>query len=128
MFFNPVSAPSIEHKYYDRGLDAGHDFTEATLTVDNAWHDLDLSSIVPVGTVAVLMKSELTDAAFGCVVRYTITGIAGTYNCSRVHAPVTGGYGGGDSWVGVDGDRKIQYRASPAGIDSLKVYVAAWIK
>lgn len=36
-------------KWYNRGEAASPDFTQATLTKDNAWHTLSLAAIVPAG-------------------------------------------------------------------------------
>jgi len=45
---------SIGHRLVDRGDPAAADWTEATLTADGNWRDLDCSSIVPYTAIAVI--------------------------------------------------------------------------
>lgn len=49
--------------YVDRGDPSAFDFTQATLTINAAWHDLDLSSIVPAGAKAVHLAVWVNDNA-----------------------------------------------------------------
>lgn len=52
-------------RWYDRGDVAAYDFTVATLTADDAWHDLDISGIVGIGRKLVIIESNLKDNAGG---------------------------------------------------------------
>ena len=48
-------------QYVDRGDPSSWDFQEGDLTTDNTWRDLDLSSIVPSGAVAVHLYVLIKD-------------------------------------------------------------------
>ena len=55
--------------FIDRGDPAAADFTTVDFTVDNAWHDLDLSGIVPANAVAVLFRVENRNNNFGVFIQ-----------------------------------------------------------
>ena len=51
-----IGAGSEGSTWTDRGDISAADFAGGDLTIDNAWHDLDLSSIVPAGATRVLLR------------------------------------------------------------------------
>ena len=58
--FNLVTAiVSANFGFVFRGDNPSWDFTGGDLVIDNAWHKLDLSAIVPENAVAVLLKVNL---------------------------------------------------------------------
>ena len=48
--------------FVDRGDPATHDFTKIDLTIDGAWHALDISAIVPKTAQAVLWRGQVQGA------------------------------------------------------------------
>lgn len=52
-------------KYIDRGNLASHDFESADFTVENAWTNIDLSSIVPVNAKQINLLVQWTNAVGG---------------------------------------------------------------
>ncbi|KKN20896.1 hypothetical protein LCGC14_0931000 [marine sediment metagenome] len=54
--FHTSRQPRGGYIYIDRGEAATADFTKGSLTIDNSWHDLDLSSIVPSNAELVVFK------------------------------------------------------------------------
>ena len=46
--------------YTDRGDPPGADFTIGDFVIDGNWHTLDLSAIIPVGTIAVYVRTTMT--------------------------------------------------------------------
>lgn len=61
---------------------SGYDFSDTTLTIDGAFHDLDLSSIVPLGAKAVLLHIQLrhTAPAVGLYVAFRKNGETNAYD------------------------------------------------
>ena len=57
-----ISSP-LGNKFIDRGDFSGTDFSESTFTAVASWADLDLSSIIPAGTTAVLITLYIRDSA-----------------------------------------------------------------
>lgn len=60
-----IATIGIPPVYIDRGDPAIDDFTFPDFTVDNAWHDLDLSAIVPEGAKAVQFHAEVRAPIIG---------------------------------------------------------------
>lgn len=114
--------------FHDRGDPSANDFTQATLTVDGAWHDMDLSSIVPVGTKAVLLGGLIRDDAVGNSVMFRENGNTNAYNVERVFTQVANVTLGYTTIVACDTNRVIEYRFVEADFDIAYVNVKGWWK
>lgn len=108
-----------------RGDASASDFTEATLTVDGAWHELDLSSIVPVGAVAVLLTVSAADATPGNGIYLENNDYSNHYNVSRVVVQNDSVSNVIDCIVSCSSDRKLKYYIY-AGTDSISIIVKGW--
>lgn len=103
----------IDMKYVDRGDPAEVDFTQADLTLDDAWHELDLSAIVPAAGANHLVHLK---ALATITIAFREVGNINTIN---VTPEATGMHA--DSWVMLDANRKIEYMTSAGMIGTLTV-------
>ena len=113
--------------FVDRGDPAGSDWTQAGLTMDNAWHDLDMSGVVPAGTKAVLVRICTKSAGVGDYLQIRKKGNANALNvitCKTIVAAVQQWV---DGTVFCNGDRKVQYLASVAFTNILITIGGWWI-
>lgn len=108
----------------DRGDPASHDWQMGDLTADNAWHDLDLSSIVPAGATHVLLRVE-ADKATREIVAFRQNGNVNEYNVSKLRFLLDSRTKTGDCIVAVDGNRIIEYKIS-ATLNYLNITVGGW--
>ena len=112
--------------FVDRGDPSSEDYVATNLTKDGAWHDLDLSSIVPAGTKLILLRVGVVHSTGGQRVRFRKNGISNDMNTGDVWAPNTNPFTA-DILVCCDGDRKIEYFASSTGTwSTLNVTVGGW--
>lgn len=112
--------------YTDRGDPAAYDYTKEGLTIDGAWHDLDLSAIVPVCAKAVLLKTLLRSAGVGDKIRYRLKGNINEINvcgCEALRANVDRTRLGITS---IDTNRVMQYNADNVAWTTLSIVVRGW--
>jgi len=112
--------------YIDRGDPAVYDKDKTDLTIDGAWHDLDLSSIVPAGAKAVLLKTRLQSANPGDAMRYRNNGNTNEINacgCEALRANVIRTRLGITS---LDANRVIEYNADNIAWTLLDIVVRGW--
>jgi hypothetical protein len=116
----------VQKSFTSRGTASSKDYTLATLTADSAYHDLDLSAILPAGTTAVHIWIGLTDNAVGTTFAARKNGETGF---SRVYlgTQVANVTLYGDFWVGCDTNRVIEYLVT-TGADDLDVVILGWLK
>lgn len=125
LFMREAMKGKIE-MYVDRGDPAAVDFEEGDLSIDAAWHDLDLSSLVGLGAKGVLLKTTLQSASPGDQIRYRKNGNSNEINtcgCEalRANAPRTR-----LGIVALDANRVIEYNADDISWTTLEITVRAW--
>jgi hypothetical protein len=113
--------------YVDRGDPAAFDFAVGDLTTDGAWHDLDLSSIVPASAKAVIIKVAIEDNAAGNAFAFRKNGNSNAFNIARqatqvadvtIHMPPT--------IIPVDTNRVIEYLATSTTWTTINIQVCGW--
>jgi hypothetical protein len=112
--------------YVERSIGTSGDFDVATqLTDDNAYHDLDLSTIVPSGAKAVILEIQLYANTVGAYFYFRKNGNS---NEGRIVVRyVSSGYGNYDMViVPVDSNRIIEYKLS-ADTSVGSVTVSGWL-
>lgn len=112
--------------YVDRGDPAVYDKVKTDLTIDGAWHDLDLSSIIPAGAKAVLLKTRLQSANPGDAIRYRKNGNTNEINvcgCEALRANVIRTRLGITS---IDVNRVLEYNADNIAWTLLDIVVRGW--
>jgi hypothetical protein len=113
-------------RFVDRGDPATVDWDESTLTIDGAWHDLDLSSIVPVGAVAVVLHvTAYNDTSF-LWLAFRKKGNTRAWNSGSIYG-FSDIPSACDLVVSLDSNRMIQYMGSnPSGANWCPVVVGGW--
>lgn len=109
----------------DRGDPAAWD--NDSLTTDGAWHDLDLSSILPAGAKAVLILVNMQDDAVGSYFQVRKNGNTNAVTCPTVRTQVSGVDNDALLLCFCDTSRVIEYRASNVTFALLKVVVLGWV-
>ncbi|GAH46609.1 unnamed protein product [marine sediment metagenome] len=112
--------------FVDRGDPAVYDYAKEDLTIDGAWHDLDLSHIVPEKAKAVFMLGHLQGNDIDWHIMFRKKG--------NVNEVVHGGMETiranierhRSSIVALDANRKIQYKVDDENWDTLDLAVKGW--
>jgi hypothetical protein len=112
--------------FTDRGDPSAADFTQATLTLDATWRDLDLSSIVPEGTKFVHLTGNITHTAAGTFLLLRKNGNTNTVNSKGVVVQVANINQYWDKIVACDASRVVEYYGS-ASFTSLGITVGSYI-
>jgi len=112
--------------YRDRGNCGGPDHHLATLVRDNAWHDLDLSAIVPDGANCIAFNLRLRAAVTGKTFRLRNKAVT-----TEEPRAMTSVYPAGlncwfDMFIGCNADRVIQYRMSTDPWLNVELTVKGW--
>ena len=113
--------------FVDRGDPASADFAHGGLTIDTAYHGLDLSSIVPAGAKAVLLRCSLGNATAGVYIAFRENGNNNGINIDRWVTAVASGPGMYHSFVvACDANRVIEYAVQNSGSWSIGITVGGW--
>jgi len=100
---------------------------ESTATIDSAWHDLDVSAYVPVGTKAVGIRFSGVNTSAGPYVRCRKNGETGTVNNGELRIQVANIQNSGFALVAVDSNRVIEYYVQNTGTWSyLRIWLICW--
>jgi hypothetical protein len=104
------------------------DWSNLVLTCDGAWHDLDLSAIVPEGTKAVLFAFYCLDNVASSTVKLRKKGNVNIINVAECRTQVANVAIYNVGIVACDADRKIQYYATNTVFTAIGLTVAGWWK
>lgn len=115
-------------KYVNRGDPAVPDFTDTDLIIDNNWHELDLSAIVPEAGANHLVHLRIDFGGTGATLEGWLRerGNANTENAERyiTRDEATHSRSG---LVMTDTQRKIQYRVW-IGMNTFNITVRGWLE
>lgn len=120
-----IEAIGIPPVFIDRGDPEGFDFTQAVLTMDGTWHELDLSAIVPADASVILIGGFIRDGVVEKTVRFRKSGNANALNVSLMYTQVAGVFIGQDFTIAASPNQKIEYLAD-AAIDIIALVVRGW--
>lgn len=112
--------------FVNRGDPAVVDYVTGDLIKDNAWHDLDLSAIVPENVKGVALYVSILELHIGTSVRFRKKGNTNPANVSRIYNQVAFEPNATDMTVPCDENRKIQYFASNVDFVILNITVKGW--
>ena len=123
MFFSRPAG----HKFVHRGDPVSVDFTTGNFVKDDAWHDLDLSSIIPLGTKLVFFRitCECVNAARNVLFRKN--GDSNFANIVQILTQISNLNISADICVSPDATRKIEYLVNPDTWDVIDLVVKGWI-
>lgn len=114
--------------YIDRGDPAAFDFVKIDFTRDGAWHDLDLSSIVPAGAKAVNIRLEYNEFLASKHMQFRKNGNSNSKNVLIFKTSTVLGTRHNSGIVACDDDRIIEYKADASATwMTLNLTVLGWI-
>lgn len=112
--------------YVDRGDPASTDFLHTVLTIDGAYHELDLSAIVPAIAANHLVHISLrVRGAENSTGNLRKAGNVNTNNMDIATMQRDNGWYNWSAWVMMNADRKIEY-AFAAAITGVVMTVRGW--
>lgn len=115
------------HTITYRGTVDNPDFTEGNLTIDGSYHELDLSSIIPVGSFAALITINVKCNAVGDSIALIHPGDSGNErSVFKTQVNVLNKYSSGYGIVFCDTSRIIKYKVS-TGVTVLQIHICGWI-
>lgn len=116
--------------YHDRGDPSSVDFTSATITMDAAWHDMDLSSIIPDGVKTILMRVLMyTSSGNQMALYFRKNGNTNSNNKASIITPGASKYVTQDLIVSVDSSRIVEYYCTNDGVERIiEITVCGWWK
>ena len=112
--------------YVDRGDPLNYDFEIGNFTQDNAWHTLDLSSIIPLGAKLILFDFDFTNTSANRHIELRKNGQSNNKNHAEVHTRVAAQDDHAIMVVAPDGNRIIEYKISTAGWSVISTTVRGW--
>lgn len=125
-FFKNPPAAVAGMSYVDRGNLASYDFTEATLTEDGNWYDMDLSAIVGAGVRLVLLKVDIVNTAAGQPGNLRTKGYTGNANIVTFFSVANNVHLCGDRWVLTDANGVIEYVFNATTWSQINIGVRGW--
>ena len=112
--------------YVDRGDPAAYDFDINDFTLDAAWHDLDLSALIPLGAKSVLFDFDFTNSSANRHVALKKGGQTNDFNHVETHTRVAAQDDHSQMVVAVGPNRIIQYNISAAGWSAMNATLCGW--
>lgn len=116
----------LDYGFHDRGDPSAVDYDHTTLTADGAWHDLDLSSIVPAGAKAVLLRVGGYDNTQNAIY-FRKNGNSNAVNMGVWDNSVINVTYSHDIWVALDSNRVVEYIMTNVTWTSLTVVIAGYL-
>lgn len=112
--------------FIDRGDPAAYDYAKEDLTIDGAWHDMDLSGIVSAKAKAVFIIGHLQGAAVDWKISFRKNGNVNEVAHGGMETLRAGIERHRSSIVALDDDRKIEYKVDDENWDILDLAVKGW--
>lgn len=112
--------------FVDRGDPAAYDFAKTDLTIDGAWHDMDLSAIVAIGAKAVLFCGHLEGAAVDWKIRFRKNGNTNEINHCGMETLRAGVERHRSAIVAIGTDRIIEYKVDNEAWTTLDLTIRGW--
>ena len=107
-------ASVIRIELNDRGDPAAFDVTQAAMTLNNAWQNLDLSAFVPADAAWILLRVEINDTNPGRTLHFRKDGNANAIAIPGIVVQVSGVSNEVEILVPCSAARIIEYRGSAA--------------
>lgn len=121
-----IEAIGVPPCYIDRGPTLGNDFTQAHLTQDGSWYELDFSGIIPAGATAVNLHFSAQDAAVGRILYMRPGGDTTTLGTCLIRNQVANIAVGGYIAMSLSADRKIEYMSIAPGYAIVTIKIRGW--
>lgn len=114
------------HRRVNRGDPATYDFIFSGIAQDGLWHDLDCSSIVPVGAVAIELVLVAKHSDPGLFFSVRTKGNVNTVNVHSVKTMAADIPIKQRAFVDCGSDRILEYSAQSTTFTLLLIVVSAW--
>lgn len=121
-YLNAYEQPS----FVDRGDPAAFDFSVVDFTTDGVWHSLDISSIVPEGASAVVIRTRIFDNLSGQYFVLRRHGLANDICTFVSRTYVASAFIDGLAVISLDSSRLVDYRCSNTVWSSIDIVVNGW--
>jgi len=118
---------NTEKTFIDRGDPAVYDFTQATLTTDDTWQDLDLSTIIPAGAKAVILRVCVNNSTPETGIYFRKKGNVNAINMGQILAQTSNVWNESDIIVALDSTRHIEYNATNTTWAGILILVKGWL-
>lgn len=112
--------------FVERSDPSAADFSQASMTTDNTYRNMDLSAIVPAGAEAVLLTVTISDDAAASELRFRKDGNTNSFADAFLNTQVTGIQIGADIIVPLPASRIIEYIGDNLTFTSIVVVVKGW--
>ena len=114
------------HKYIDRGYITTIDFNKDVLTLDDNWHTLDLSAIIPKNAILCVIYVEIRTVEGNIVFTIITNGPDDTVNVLPVRCKEGGNSDYVSGTIRPDSDGLIKYCGSIATYTRLNIVIKGW--
>lgn len=118
--------PTKAHGFYDRGDPAVYDYVKGDLTIDGAWHDMDLSAIAPAGAKAVLICGEVEGAGTDWEIRFRKNGNTNEINSCDMETIRANVERHRSMIVACDTNRVIEYKVDNQAWTTINLVIRGW--
>ena len=114
-------------KFVDRGDPDNYDFQTGDFSKDGNPHDLDISAIIPKGTVSALLRIILETTVAGQSILFRTKGNTVWANCCKCFTAIANTSIAYDIMVTPNSDGVIEYQTSVAVFNTLNITVGGWL-
>lgn len=112
--------------FVDRGDPPAWDFAKPDFTTDSAWHDLDLSGIVPENARGVVLHLAINSGLIGSFAQFRKNSTTTPFSRSELRIQTGGLFNDADIVVSLDADRFIEYKISNVLWTNIYLGVKGW--
>lgn len=116
----------VVHMWVDRGDVSSLDFEIADFTKDNAWHDLDLTAIIPTTARLILMDFDYNNTSNERHIEIRKQGQTYNFNHTEIHTRVAAQADHAMMVVSCGINRIIEYKMAAVGWTELAMTVRGW--
>lgn len=121
-----IEAIGVPPCYIDRGDPVNADFATEDFTLDDAWHELDLSSLIPAGATAVALTGLFINEQVQRLAMFRLHGNSNAANVARIYTQSASLTICSDFVVALDPDRKIDYLFEGFFWSTISLTVKGW--
>ena len=113
--------------YVTRAVLEDYDYEHTDLDTDAAWHDLDLTGIIPVEAKVVFIHVKLRAATVGSFIGFKPAGDSAHYGQMQAHINVANKDIHGYFTIPLRGTGIVQYQASNVTWTFLRTIITGWL-
>ena len=123
-FYNYIAGGGMQ--FVDRGDPAAWDFVLTDLITDGAWHELNLSAIVPLGTAAAVLDITYSQGSPGDYILFRKKGNVNEINIGVTRVQAANVVNDACLIVALSSDGKVEYKTINATFTVINILVRGW--